>query len=372
MPIGYAITVALIAFCTAVAVIGPRPPHTTPSFWGFWVTFQINEVPFVALYVLAASSLLAFSQGDLASPGGIEIFGFAVLTVVGLVVLVQRAVLAGPAVRRAFAEGAGIELTLRPRPWAHILLAPFGYRRREVARIRNISYGDAGKHNLLDVYHQRDRPAGGPILVFFHGGGFRIGSKNREARAMLNRLAAQGWMCVNANYRLAPAQYPDHHVDAKKVVAWARSHAAEYGGDPRTIVVSGSSAGGHLATMIALTPNDPVFQPGFEDEDTSVAAAIGFGGYYGRLDGPGSSPLDRLGDAPPILIVHGTNDSSVLVEDARELVGGLRAASAQPVLYAELPGGQHGFDLYFSLRYTYVIDAVAAFGSWVSTRGGTL
>jgi acetyl esterase/lipase len=122
--------------------------------------------------------------------------------------------------------------------------------------------------------------------------------------------------------------------------------------------------------MIALTPNDPVFQPGFEDADTSVAAAIGFGGYYGRLDGPGSSPLDRLGDAPPILIVHGTNDSSVLVEDARELVGGLRAASAQPVLYAELPGGQHGFDLYFSLRYTYVIDAVAAFGSWVSTRGG--
>ncbi|GAA4255924.1 alpha/beta hydrolase [Dactylosporangium darangshiense] len=113
--------------------------------------------------------------------------------------------------------------------------------------------------------------------------------------------------------------------------------------------------------MLALTPDDPQLQPGFEDTDTSVTAAIGFYGYYGRAGGPGSSPLDRLGDAPPMLFVHGDKDSSTLVEDTRELVERLRAASSGPVLYAELPGAQHTFDLFYSLRYSHVIDAVTAF-----------
>ena len=147
------------------------------------------------------------------------------------------------------------------------------------------------------------------------------------------------------------------------MIAWVRSHAAEYGGDPRTVIVAGGSAGAHLAAMVALTPNDPAFQPGFESADTSVAAAIGCYGYYGRVDGPGSSPLDRVGDAPPFLFLHGDLDSSTLVEDTRELVARLRAVSTQPVVYAELPGAQHNFDLVFSLRYSQIIEAVAAFGA---------
>jgi acetyl esterase/lipase len=366
MPIGYVIPVVLIAFCTTVAVIGPRPPHSTPSYWGYWATFQINEQPFVAFYLLAIPTVLAFAQGDLASPGGLAAFAVAVLTVAGLAVLVRRALRAGPAVRRALADGAGIDLPLRRRPWAHILFAPLSVRRRDVTRVSNIAYGDAGRHNLLDVYHRRDRPTGAPILVYMHGGGFHIGSKNREGRALLNHLAAQGWVCVSANYRLAPAaQFPDYLIDAKKAIAWVRDHAGEYGGDPRTIVASGSSAGGHLASMLAFTPNDPEFQPGFETADTSISAAIGFYGYYGRVAGPGSSPLDRLGDAPPFFFVHGDKDSSTLVEDTREFVARLRRASSHPVLYAELPGAQHTFDLLFSLRYSYVIEAVTAFCGWL-------
>ncbi|WP_030435874.1 alpha/beta hydrolase [Actinoplanes subtropicus] len=372
MPIGYAIPVALIAFCTAVAVIGPRPPHTRPSYWGYWVTFQINEQPFLPLYVLVAISALALAQGDVDSLGGGIVFAVALLTAAGLFALVRRALATGPALRRALAEG-GIELTLARRPWAHILLAPFTVRRRDVALVRNLSYGDAGRANLLDVYHRHDRPPGAPVLVFFHGGGFRLGSKNREARALLNHLAAQGWVCVNANYRLAPAaHYPEHHIDGKKVIAWVRAHAAEYGGDPRTIVVSGTSAGAHMASMIALTPNDPAFQPGFEEADTSVAAVVAFSGYYGRLDGPGSSPLDRLGDAPPFLVVHGANDSLSLVEDTRDFVSRLREKSKSPIVYAELPGGQHAFDLFFYLRYSYVIEAVAAFGAGIARRASAV
>jgi acetyl esterase/lipase len=172
-------------------------------------------------------------------------------------------------------------------------------------------------------------------------------------------------VCVSANYRLAPAaQFPDYLVDAKKVIAWARTHAGEYGADPRTIVASGSSAGAHLAAMLALTPNDPAFQPGFETADTSIAAAVGFYGYYGQVAGPGSSPLDRLRDAPPFLFVHGDNDSSTLVEDTREFVDRLREVSTRPVVYAELPGAQHTFDLFYSLRYSHVIEAVTAFCAW--------
>jgi acetyl esterase/lipase len=371
MPIGYLISVALPAFCTATAVIGPRPAHTTPGFWGFWATYLINELPFLALYALAADSVLAFAQGDLASPGGLAAFAVAVLSAAGLAVLIRRALPTGAVLRRAFAE-AGIELptptTSRRRPWAHVLLAPLAVRRRDVVRIGNVAYGDAGRRNLLDVYRRRDLSTGAPVLVYFHGGGFRSGHKRREGRALLYRLAARGWVCVSANYRLAPAHhFPDAHVDAKRVIAWVRSHAREYGGDPGTIIVSGGSAGAHLAAMVALTPNDPAFQPGFEAADTSVAAAIGFYGYYGRVGGPGSSPLDRLGDAPPMLFVHGDRDSSTLVEDTRELVARLRAVSTRPVGYAELPGAQHTFDLFRSLRYHEVIEAVGAFGAWVRT-----
>jgi acetyl esterase/lipase len=130
----------------------------------------------------------------------------------------------------------------------------------------------------------------------------------------------RGWISrkrwnVSANYRLRPAgQHPDHLVDLKKIIAWVRAHAHEYGGDPQTLFVSGSSAGGHPATLAALTPNDPVFQPGFEDADTSVAAAICLNGYYGNYYGQGaaSSPLAYVRtDAPPFFIAHGDQDTVV-------------------------------------------------------------
>ena len=113
MPIGYVFSVALLAFCAATAMIGPRPAHTTQSYWGFWVTFLINELPLFALYALAGDSILAFVQGDLASPGGLVAFAVAVLTAAGLAVLVRRALPTGAVLRRAFADDAGIDLAVR-------------------------------------------------------------------------------------------------------------------------------------------------------------------------------------------------------------------------------------------------------------------
>jgi acetyl esterase/lipase len=372
VPIGYLFSVALLAFCTATAVIGVRPAHTTPSHWSYWATFLINELPFLAAYVLVGDTLLAWGQGDLVTPGGLVGLAVAVLTVAGLGVLIRRALATGPRLREALA-GAGIALAPSRLPWARILLDPFRSRRRDVVRQADIPYGDAGRRNLLDVHHRRDRPGGAPVLVYFHGGGFRIGHKRKGAKPLMYELAARGWVCVSANYRLEPAhRFPAAHVDAKRVIAWVRAHVTEFGGDPRTIIVSGSSAGAHLASMAALTPNDPFFQPGFETADTSVAAVIGFGGYYGRVAGPGSSPLDRVAEAtapvPPILFLHGVDDSSVLIEDAREFAARLRGTGGGPIVLGQLPGGQHAYDLVRSVRYSYVIDAVAAFGAWVGRR----
>jgi acetyl esterase/lipase len=180
-------------------------------------------------------------------------------------------------------------------------------------------------------------------------------------------------VCISANYRLSPAAtFPDQLIDVKRVIAWAREHGPEYGADPAVVFVAGSSAGGHLASLAALTPNDPVFQPGFESADTSVAAAISLYGYYGSLgsDREPSSPLVYVRtDAPPFFVAHGDKDTLVLVEDARHFVERLQGASSNPVVYAELPGAQHTFDLFHSLRFEAVIDAIEAFAAWVRTNG---
>jgi acetyl esterase/lipase len=171
---------------------------------------------------------------------------------------------------------AGMAARLRHRlAFARILFGPWLVRRRDVERVANISYGDAGKRNLLDVYRRRSHPSGGPTMVYLHGGGYFSGRKNREARPLLYRLTSQGWVCISANYRLRPAaSFPDHLIDVKKVIAWVREHGHEYGADPAVIFVAGGSAGGHLASLAAVTPNDPAFQPGFERADTSVTAAF--------------------------------------------------------------------------------------------------
>jgi acetyl esterase/lipase len=384
MPIGYLVTVLLMAWCTQFALAPPRPRHSSPSSLSYWFGYLVNELPFVGLYWLAASTLLAFVQGDLGSSGAWVAVGLAVLTAAGLVVVARRGLRAGPVVEHALDEGLGagwrhtvdpgLAARLRRRlPWTRILLRPFLVRRGDVRRVANLRYGYAGRRNLLDVYHHRARPAGGPTLVYWHGGAFRSGRKNREARPLLYRLASQGWVCVSANYRLSPAAgFPDHHVDAKKVIAWVREHGRAYGADPAVLFVAGSSAGGHLAALAALTPNDPAFQPGFEAADTSVTAAICLYGYYGGLGGDRTRPSAPgayvHAEAPPFFLAHGDRDTVVIVEDARAFVGQLRGASSSPVVYAELPGGQHGFDLFHSIRFETVVDGIEAFAAWVRSR----
>ncbi|MFG2003708.1 alpha/beta hydrolase [Spirillospora sp. NPDC048911] len=382
-PIGYLIPVVLGALGTLFALAPVRRPRPLAGL-SYYLGLAVNELPFfVAVYWLGAPTALAFAQGDIDSAGGWAAVALAAVTVSGLAVVAQRARGERDRIERAMAEGLGtgwraaIDADLaeglrRRPPLARILLLPVFRRRRDVRRVAGLAYGDAGRRNLLDVYHHRARPSGAPVLIHVHGGGYSGGRKNSQSLPLIYRLAGRGWVCVSANYRLRPEfQHPDHLIDLKKVIAWVREHAHEYGADPATLFVAGSSAGGHMAALAALTRSDPAFQPGFEDADTSVTGAICLNSWYRSYydQGPESAPGSHItADAPPFFLAHGDKDTLVPVEHARHFAGQLRRNSAAPVVYAELKGGHHAFDLFHSLRFEAVVDAVEAFTARVAGR----
>ena len=370
VPFGYLITTAVMATYVIFALRPPRPSHSSPVRLSFWLAYLVNELPFLAFFLLAASTALAAAEGDIATPVGWIGLGLAILSTFGLGVIVRRALRAGNAVDHAL-SAAGLPPRSRRRlPLARIVFWPFAFPHPGVERISNIAYGEAGRGNLLDVYRGRSRPGAGPTLIHLHGGGFRIGNKSREARPLFYRLARQGWVCISANYRLR-TQFPDPLIDLKKVIAWVREHGSEYGSDPKVLFVGGSSAGGHLASIAALTANDPSLQPGFEEADTSVTAVVSLYGYYGSV-GAGARPSSPMAydgrGAPPFFVVHPDLDTLVVVEDARRFVDTLRETSPNPVVFAELPGGQHAFDFFYSIRNEAVIDGIETFANWVISK----
>jgi acetyl esterase/lipase len=282
------------------------------------------------------------------------------------------------------------------------LIYPLPRPARSMRVSRNIDYGGDGlRRHRLDVIRRRAHPpAGAPVLIYIHGGAWIVGDKREQGLPLMEELARRGWVAVTINYRLSPrAKWPDHIVDCKRALAWVREHIAEYGGDPAFIAVSGGSAGGHLAALMALTPGDPAFQPGFEYADTSVDACVAFYGVYDMTAGRGTSEYDRglldllermvfkrrlaqepevfeqasplrrvYADAPPFFVVHGVNDTLVPVAEARRFVAALRAVSTSTVLYVELPYTQHAFDVIPSVRTAHAVAAVVRFLEGVRHR----
>jgi len=380
MPIGYLITTGGVAAAALAAVLGRRPRRSSPFrlrfVFGLWLNW-----PLVAFLLLVGSTGLAVDQSGIDSPFVWIGLGLAGLASGALVVLRRLAQGTGPALVGALDEGLGADWSdgvdaelaarLRRRPsLTRILLAPVSSRRRGVERVANIRYGPARRANLLDLYRDRSDRSGRAVLVHFHP---LFGSKRLGTRHLFHRLAAEGWICVGANYRRASdGAFSAPLIDVKKVIAWVREHGPEYGVDPNAIFVAGSSLGGHLASLAAFTPGESALQPGFETADTSVAGVISLYGYYGAVaEGglPSSGLRDAATNAPPCFVAHGDHDSLVIVEDARRFVEQLRAASPNPVVYAELPGAQHGFDLVRSRRFDTVVDAIEAFADHIRAAG---
>jgi acetyl esterase/lipase len=394
---------------TLVALRPLRRPQLLMAltFFSSWLTTELAAW-MIAWQVVATVVFVAF--GALGSWVGWLALGVTLASWVGLASLVGGARRTSRTFAAALDEGLGagwgddLDPTWKPVPrpfeWRRVVL-PFAFRRRGVSRVRSLQYvaDDRARRHRLDIYRHDDAGPGAPVLLQIHGGAWVIGNKDQQGLPLMYHLAARGWVCVSINYRLSPrATWPAQILDCKRALAWVRAHIAEYGGDPDYVVVTGGSAGGHLSALMGLTANDPEWQPGFEDVDTSVRAMVPFYGVYdwtnrhgyrGRRDGlrrllersvvkrryadapevfEQASPLSHISaDAPPALIVHGDRDTLAPVREARGFVRQLRAASQQPVVYAELHGATHAFEIFQSIRTLHTVAAVDLFLTWLLT-----
>lgn len=149
----------------------------------------------------------------------------------------------------------------------------------DVVRHVDLAYGDDDRHRL-DVFTSAkpsEEPA--PIVIFVHGGGFIGGERSPLPGLIYDNVATffakHGCVGINATYRLAPAsRWPGGGEDVGRMVAWAKAHAAEYGGDPKKIILFGHSAGAaHVAAWTFLERLHGQQGPG-------VAASILVSGVY--------------------------------------------------------------------------------------------
>jgi acetyl esterase/lipase len=371
-----------------------------PSFAAGWLTGEL------APHVLAvtAADAATHAVGKRRSPLGLAL---AATSMAGLGFLIKQSRKVQTEAEDALVEGIGADyieqLESEPTPaelatpWRQLLF-PFRMRNTAVKVEKNITYNDHGRRGLLDVYTPAEGvPEGGaPVLLQVHGGGWTIGNKDQQGIPLMQHLAAKGWVCVAINYRLSPRDaFPAHMIDVKQAIAWIKDNIAAYGGDPDYIAITGGSAGGHLVALAALTPGDKDWQPGFEDADTSVQVAVP---HYGIYDFAGStglknavkmrdrflarrilqttwseqpelfeaaSPILRITpDAPDFFVVHGAYDTLVPVDQARLFVEKLRQTSKRTVVYAELSGAQHAFDVFPSIRSAHLVRAIDRYLHW--------
>ncbi|GAB7066871.1 alpha/beta hydrolase [Mycobacterium hodleri] len=263
--------------------------------------------------------------------------------------------------------------------------------RRNVYR-SSVRYGDSPTQ-LLDVWRPEELPTQpAPVMIFLPGGAWVHGGRILQGYALMSHLAEMGWVCLSIDYRVAPHHpWPQHLTDVKTAIAWARANVDKYGGDRNFVAVAGTSAGGHLAALAGLTPNDPELQRDLpEGSDTSVDAVVGI---YGRYDWEDRSTVERArfvdflervvvkrkiarhpeifrkaspiarthAEAPPFLVIHGSGDTVIPVQQARDFVQKLRAESRSVVGYVELPGAGHGFDMTDGARTGSTATAIGLF-----------
>lgn len=406
---GLLFIIALFAFVGAVLSIAPkRYPNmiwpfvafvfsvTTIELAWFWLSSQIGLTLIVALFGGLKGGLGKLSLIMLLFSWAVQAMHF------------QRALKTPDTLKAAMTKGLGHNYfneipedrrsNLRTDVEFKDYRSPAQFDKTEIEVIKNVPYNEKPAiREMLDIYRPKSIPEEGcPVLLQIHGGAWVVGDKGHQGLPLMHHLAKRGWICVAINYRLSPtAGYPAHQIDCKSAISWIRREGNKYGMNPNFIAVTGGSAGGHLAALTALTPNDPVFQPN-DDTDTTVQACIPMFGVFDMLSrfdqNPASgvfdeflvqqifhmerteenmpawdhySPIKHVSEnAPPFLMLHGTNDSIVAISESRVFNDTLSEVSKQPVVFAELEGADHGFEFLHSPRTEYVINTAHEFLEW--------
>jgi len=221
------------------------------------------------------------------------------------------------------------------------LLVPlnWGGLGERITATTDLKYGADERQNL-DIYRQSDA-RNAPVMVFWYGGSWQRGA-NDYYGFVGAALARRGFIAILPAYRLAPDHpFPAFGEDAASAVRWARDHAVEYGGDPDRIYISGHSAGGHSALMLAL---DPQYLGAVDMAPQGLAGVVSLAGPTGLENLRGASlkggfPLEMpdsafspialasrsASAAPPILLLGGLDDDVVRPSNVARLADAIRA-----------------------------------------------
>ncbi|HEX3589913.1 MAG TPA: alpha/beta hydrolase [Pseudonocardiaceae bacterium] len=396
---GVALALGTGAAGAALNLFGRRPPWRRYPWYiaGLVPGLVGSELGGPAATAQAAAAGLALGLGAGRSRVGATGLAVAAAGALGLAGLHRSSVAAVDVLDAALVEalgpgtpGIGTEPDLVPvrAPLANLLVD------------RDVRYHDEAPEQVLDIWRRpgRDPERPSPVLLYVHGGSWTGGTKRQQSTYLTAQLARRDWLCLSIDYRLGPKhRWPTQIVDVKRALAWVKANISRYGGDPSFVAVCGGSAGGHLAALAALSGNDPAFQPGFEDADTSVQAAGLLYGVYDftvlnddglpRLrnhvraamfdadlddDRPtweAASPTWRLdAAAPPMFVVHGDRDEVVEATTARKFAERAREVTRQPFAYAELPYAHHAFDFLPSPRARATGRAMSRFFEAVRAR----
>lgn len=246
----------------------------------------------------------------------------------------------------------------------------------DVITHRDLAYVvDGHARQKLDLYLPR-KPVSTPlpVIIWVHGGGWQNGSKDRCPALRLG-FPARGYAIASIGYRLTDsAIFPAQIQDVKAAIRWLRAHAREYGLDPTRFAAWGSSAGGHLVALLGTAGDVPDYETGPHlDQSSRVQAVIDFFGPsdflrfvetpgYASHRQPGAPEAKLIGgritdhpdraaavspvtyvtrDDPPFLILHGSADPVVPVNQSESLHAALRKAGVDSTLHI-LPGAGHG------------------------------
>lgn len=246
---------------------------------------------------------------------------------------------------------------------------------------RDVAYLPAERKEKLDLYLPANRPAGktAPAVVIIHGGGWTGGDKAQAREFKIGTtLAMAGYVCASVEYKKdGNDRWPTNLKDCKNAVRFLRANAVKYQVDAKNIGVLGGSAGGHLALMVAYTPDVAELSPeapypGISDRVNACIDLYGItdlitrqatepdGTPNGKLREAGlfsdkrgensakwklASPINHISkSSPPTLILHGMVDTTVDREQSVQLAKALAVAGVEHELKL-IPGVGHTFDL---------------------------